>query len=156
MNRIFRDLKLDRDAQIASFSRQWAASEVRIILLDGVDIGWLQSTARDGTYFLGQLFVDAAHQRRGIGTEVMHLLIGEATALNQAVTLGVVKTSPAKRLYERLGFRVTHDDDRKFYMRREPDAAASKPNLIRHSAAALAADGTAISLMVLWPPGACA
>ena len=30
----------------------------------------------------------------------------------QAVTLGVVKTNPARRLYERLGFRITHADDR--------------------------------------------
>jgi hypothetical protein len=25
--------------------------------------------------------------------------------------------------YERLGFRVTHEDDRKFYMKRDPDGA---------------------------------
>jgi ribosomal protein S18 acetylase RimI-like enzyme len=31
----------------------------------------------------------------------------------------VVKTNPALRLYKRLGFRVTHEDDRKFYMRRK-------------------------------------
>jgi ribosomal protein S18 acetylase RimI-like enzyme len=48
-------------------------------------------------------------------------------APGQAVTLGVVKTNPALRLYERLGFRVTHEDDRKFYMRRGPDAEGSTP-----------------------------
>jgi hypothetical protein len=36
-----------------------------------------------------------------------------------------VKTNPALRLYERLGFHTTHDDDRKFYMKREPDIGAS-------------------------------
>jgi RimJ/RimL family protein N-acetyltransferase len=34
-----------------------------------------------------------------------------------------VKTNPARRLYERLGFRITHEDDRKFYMRREADGS---------------------------------
>jgi hypothetical protein len=29
-----------------------------------------------------------------------------------------------ERLYERLGFRTTHEDDRKFYMLREPDTDA--------------------------------
>jgi ribosomal protein S18 acetylase RimI-like enzyme len=53
----------------------------------------------------------------------MNLLIGEATRAGQAMTLGVVKSNPAKRLYERLGFNVTHEDERKFYMRREPDTA---------------------------------
>jgi ribosomal protein S18 acetylase RimI-like enzyme len=115
-------LKLDRDAQTASFRRQWEVTQVRIITLDGADIGWLQATTRDGSFYLGQLFVDAALQRRGLGTEVMNRLIGEATRAHQAITLGVVKTNPAKRLYERLGFHTTHENDRKFYMRREPGA----------------------------------
>jgi GNAT superfamily N-acetyltransferase len=126
MERINRELKLDRAAQVASFRRQWDVAQVRIISLDGADIGWLQSTTRDGAFFLGQLFVDAPLQRRGIGTAVMHRLIAEATGRHQAMTLGVVKSNPAKRLYDRLGFRTSHEDDRKFYMRREP--AAPKPD----------------------------
>jgi ribosomal protein S18 acetylase RimI-like enzyme len=57
--------------------------------------------------------------RQRIGTEVMHRLIDEAANAGRAVTLGVVKSNSAKRLYDRLGFRVTHEDDRKFYMRRD-------------------------------------
>jgi ribosomal protein S18 acetylase RimI-like enzyme len=33
----------------------------------------------------------------------------------------VVKTNPALRLYRRLGFSITHEDQNKFYMRRERD-----------------------------------
>jgi hypothetical protein len=46
-------------------------------------------------------------------------LIDKAKQDGRPVTLGVVKTNPSLRLYERLGFRLTHQDDRKFYMRRE-------------------------------------
>ena len=46
-------------------------------------------------------------------------LIEEAARAGQALTLGVVKTNPALQLYERLGFRTTHEDERKFYMRRD-------------------------------------
>jgi ribosomal protein S18 acetylase RimI-like enzyme len=125
MQRIIRELKLDRDLQRASFGRQWQVDEVRIITLDGTDIGWLQSRTQDGTLFLAQLFVEAPLQRRGIGTAVMHRLFGEAIRAGQAMTLGVVKINPAKRLYDRLGFRVTHEDERKFYMRWELDAATA-------------------------------
>jgi GNAT superfamily N-acetyltransferase len=117
-------LNLDRVAQSASFRQQWELSQVRIITVDGADVGWLQSTMREGSLFLAQLFVDSAFQRRGIGTEVMHRLIAEAAGTRQAVTLGVVKINPALRLYARMGFRITHEDDRKFYMRRDPDAEA--------------------------------
>jgi ribosomal protein S18 acetylase RimI-like enzyme len=124
MENIIRELKLDRAAQSAAFRQQWEFPQVRIIVVDGADIGWLQSATRGDSLFLAQLFVDVSFQRRGIGTEVIHRLINEAARAGQAVTLDVVKINPALRLYERLGFRVTGEEERKFYMRRDPDGAA--------------------------------
>src|SRR5579863_1070506 len=122
MKAIIQELNLDMAAQATGFRQQWELTQVRIIKLDGVDVGWLQSNTIGDTVFLAQLFVDGPFQRQGIGTQVMNYLIGEATRVRQAVTLAVVKINPALRLYERLGFRITHEDDRKFYMRRDPDA----------------------------------
>src|SRR3984893_8567266 len=122
MERVIRELNLDRVAQAAALRQQWDVTQVRIIALDDADIGWVQSTTRADALFPSQLFVDGSFRRRGIGTEVMNRLISEATRARQAVTLGVVKTNPALRLYERLGFRITHEDDRKFYMRRDPES----------------------------------
>ena len=118
MDNIIKELNLNMDAHAASIRRQWDVGQVRIITLDGTDIGWLQSFVKDDALFLGQLFVDGAFRRQGIGTEVVEGLIEEAARAGRAVTLGVVKTNPALRLYERLGFRTTHEDERKFYMRR--------------------------------------
>jgi ribosomal protein S18 acetylase RimI-like enzyme len=123
MERAIRELRLDMDAQVANFRQRWELTQVRIIMLDGADVGWLQSTSQADALFLAQLFVDGTFQRQGIGAEVMKQIINEAARADRAVTLGVVKTNPALRLYQRLGFHITHEDDRKFYMRREPDAA---------------------------------
>jgi GNAT superfamily N-acetyltransferase len=98
-------------------------AEVEIITSDGADIGWMQSAVEDKTRFLKQIFIDAPFQRRGIGTDIIHRLIGRANRTGQPVTLGVVKINPARHLYDRLGFRITHEDDRKFYMRREADSS---------------------------------
>ena len=119
MDNIIKALNLNKDAQVADFRQRWDVGQVRIITLDGTDIGWLQSFVQDNALFVGQLFVDGALRRRGIGTEVVKGLIEEAARAGRAVTLGVVKTNPALRLYERLGFRTTHEDARKFYMRRD-------------------------------------
>ena len=119
MERIIKELNLDMDAQVAGLRQRWDVGQVRIITRDGTDIGWLQSFVKDGTLFLGQLFVDSALRRQGIGTCIVKGLVEEAAKAGRAVTLGVVKTNPALRLYERLGFRTTHEDERKFYMRRD-------------------------------------
>src|SRR5262245_58352946 len=43
MESIIEELHLDRTAQVAGFHKQWDVSQVRIITLDGADIGWLQT-----------------------------------------------------------------------------------------------------------------
>lgn len=121
MRRIIETLHLDMAQQHESFARQWQVAEVRIITMTGEDVGWMQTAAADDAIFLKQFYLDGRFQRRGIGSHVMWALIHEAGRAQQAVTLGVVKTNPARRLYERLGFRVTHEDPFKLYMRREWD-----------------------------------
>jgi ribosomal protein S18 acetylase RimI-like enzyme len=121
MGRTIRELNLDLCKQAANLRQRWDLQQVRIITGDGDDIGWVQSMIEVDALFLGQLFVAPAHQGHGVGTIIVQRLIDEATCERRAVTLGVVKTNPALRLYRRLGFRTTHEDERKFYMRRDPD-----------------------------------
>jgi GNAT superfamily N-acetyltransferase len=121
MRWIIEELRLDRTSQETSFRQQWNSTQVRLIALDGTDVGWVQTITEDDELFVAQMFVDSRFQRKGIGTEVMRQLISEATAFNLAVRLNVVRINPARRLYERLGFRVTHEDDRKCYMKRDAD-----------------------------------
>ena len=118
MEWIIKELHLDTTAQAATFQQQWDLTQVRIIALDGSDVGWLQTVTQDDELFVAQMFVDRPYQRRGIGTEVMNRLI--AANVNRTMRLNVVKINPAVRLYERLGFRVIREDDRKFFMKRDP------------------------------------
>jgi GNAT superfamily N-acetyltransferase len=120
MDHIISKLALDMARQRESFAQQWHVAEVRIITMSGEDIGWLQTKTTDITLFLGQLYLSEPKQRQGIGTRVLQMLIEEAARAGKAVTLGVVKINPAHRLYERLGFRRTHEDECKVYMRLEP------------------------------------
>jgi ribosomal protein S18 acetylase RimI-like enzyme len=120
MSGIIDALNLDVTRQHASFARQWQVAEVRIITVADEGVGWIQVAAGDDdTIFLKQLYLAKRFQRQQIGSRIMEVLIEEAGP--KAITLGVVKINPALRLYERLGFRTTHEDQYKFYMRREPD-----------------------------------
>jgi GNAT superfamily N-acetyltransferase len=113
----------DEARQVENFARKWRVDEVRIITVAAGDarhdVGWLQTAPHDDAVFLKAIYLDPPFHRQGIGMRVMQIVIDEAQRQSKAVTLGVVKINPARRLYERLGFRVTHDDEYKFYMRRE-------------------------------------
>ena len=59
-------------------------------------------------------------QRKGIGSRVIQALLRLARKKSKPVTLAVMKINPARALYERLGFRITHEDEYKVYMRADP------------------------------------
>ena len=64
-----------REAQFASL---WRPDDTRIITLDGrEDIGWVEFRQTGDEIFLKQLYISPAHQRRGIGSQVMRLLLNE-------------------------------------------------------------------------------
>ncbi len=106
--------------QDALFARQFALNEVRIITLDGTDIGWIQTQIDGRTMKLGQFHIAPERQGRGIGSTVLKRLIGQAGKRGKAVTLSVMKGNRALGFYQRHGFRTTHEDRYKFYMRLEP------------------------------------
>jgi GNAT superfamily N-acetyltransferase len=114
-------LQLKRHDQESMFQKLWNPAQVCIIQADGADVGWLQTVTNKSDEFLGQIFVQASFQKKGIGTEVLSRVIEEASRRRLPLRLAVVKFNPSRRLYERLGFRVTHEDDRKVYMTRDPD-----------------------------------
>jgi GNAT superfamily N-acetyltransferase len=111
------------DGAPANLRSRLDISQVRILVRDRADIGWIQFAKRSEAGELVQFFVEERLRGQGIGTEVMKRLIAEADADGLPLTLGVVKTNPAKRLYERLGFCVFDEDGRKFFMRREAPRA---------------------------------
>lgn len=119
-------LGLKRDEQESMFRKLWDPAQVCVIQADGVDVGWLQTVVSKSEHMLGQIFVDAPFQRKGIGTEVLRRIIEEASRRGLPVRLAVVKFNPSRRLYERLGFRVTHEEDRKVYMSCEPTRAPGR------------------------------
>jgi GNAT superfamily N-acetyltransferase len=107
----------DEAREDKAFARQFKIEEVQIITVDGADAGWLQTQVESAAIHLAQLYVVPALQRQGIGTAVLRGLIQEARSEQRALTLAVVKINPAVRLYQRHGFRITHEDQHKFYMR---------------------------------------
>ncbi len=108
----------DEAREDAKFAGYFDPAAVRIITVDERDAGWLQTQPGEGAINLLSLYLTPPLQRQGIGTTILQRLLAEAESQNKAVTLSVVKFNPAVSLYERHGFKIVHEDEYKYYMRR--------------------------------------
>src|SRR5215510_2556310 len=93
-----------------------AAGRLQIIELDGRPIGIMKVERIETHIQLHQLFILPEYQRRGIGSELLENVLSEGRKAGLPVRLRVLRVNPAKRLYERFGFRVTSEEPERFCM----------------------------------------
>lgn len=81
----------------------------------------LMKLARDAPdWHLIQIQLDPAAQGQGIGGALLAGVIAEAKAAGVSLRLGVLRANPARRLYERLGFRTVNEGPHEYEMRLLP------------------------------------
>ena len=118
---IARLLGWDQNREEINFARFFKLDEVRIITVDGQDVGWIQEQISEGSINLGSFYVAPKMQGRGIGTQVLRMLLERAAKESKVMTLAVVKINRARQFYEKRGFRITHEDEHKLYMTAGPN-----------------------------------
>jgi ribosomal protein S18 acetylase RimI-like enzyme len=115
---------VDQDEE-AQFANLWRPADTRIIVLNGQeDIGWVEFRWTGDELFLKQLYITPKHQRQGVGSQVMRLLLEERRGTAKSMALFVLKNNPAYRFYERHGFEVVRETHTTLVMRRALAEAA--------------------------------
>lgn len=98
-------------------ARRFDPATYRIVQVRGADTGCLQ-LLDEGTHLqLRVLYILPHFQRAGIGSSLLERLIAEAS---KPIRLRVLRVNPAKRLYERFGFRVIGEEPERFFMEWRP------------------------------------
>ncbi|VBB15517.1 Predicted acetyltransferase,ribosomal-protein-alanine acetyltransferase,Acetyltransferase (GNAT) family [Burkholderia stabilis] len=83
-----------------------------MIVCEGAEaIGLLKVTRAADEWHVHQIQILPARQGRGIGEAVLRELLGDAARENVPVSLSVLHGNPARKLYERLGFRLASETD---------------------------------------------
>ena len=109
----------DENYEERRFRGHFQPDKTRVILSDDRVIGFLGVREEDGALYIAQMYLIPEYQGQGIGTALMRELLAEG----RPVVLKVTKLNTgARRLYERLGFRVKSEDADSFRMRAEPGA----------------------------------
>jgi GNAT superfamily N-acetyltransferase len=93
-----------------------AAKNYSIIEYQGEDVGAISVERHPDFIQLTQLFIAPSHQNKGIGTSLVRELVREARHSGKPVRLRVLRTNPARRLYEREGFHVSSMTPERVYM----------------------------------------
>ena len=110
----------DEELQERRFRESYDHTETQVLLVDGLAVGLLRISERESALFIDQVEIVPDYQGCGIGTA----LIKNVLARGRPVELGVMKVNvDARRLYERLGFRVTGETATHYHMRAEPPAS---------------------------------
>ena len=112
----------DEAVQNARFERKFVLEEVRVIVADGEDAGYLQTAVEADDVIIKELHIVDTFRNRGIGTEVLRLLLAEAKRIAKPMTVTVVKFNPALAFYKRAGFRIVSEQDQKLRLRHESNS----------------------------------
>jgi ribosomal protein S18 acetylase RimI-like enzyme len=118
----------DDAVQAARFRAHFDPARYQVIVADGLNVGALAVEWRAGEVFLADIEVVPAWRGRGLGTAIVGAVLAEARRRRLPAALQVLKGNPARRLYERLGFRIVGETPTHYLMRtagREPIEASA-------------------------------
>lgn len=104
-------MRMQFNAQQRWYQTAYPVSEHSIIVVNNAAAGRMLVSSGDTSVTLVDISLLPDYRRHGIGSTLIRALIETAAAKGQAVTLQVLQTNPAQRLYQRLGFIVTGQDE---------------------------------------------
>jgi GNAT superfamily N-acetyltransferase len=102
------------------FREHFHLSRCRIVLVDSQIAGYFQVAREPDHFFIEFIILAPAFHGRGVGTLLIQDLLAEASRAKLPVGLQVLKVSPARRLYERLGFALLGETETHFLMEAPP------------------------------------
>ena len=109
-----------RKNELASrLRRAFNVRYVRMIVVDGRDVGWIQETVGTRATAINQIHIEEPYRSQGIGTALIIDILDRAKRRRQPVQLALPRNNRAISLYRRLGFREVGVEGWKLRMRND-------------------------------------
>ena len=118
-------LAMQFEAQHAFYAEQFPQARFDLVLEDETPIGRLYLDKREDEHRLIDIALLPSHRGRGIGGRLMREVLEQAAADGKAVRIHVERNNPARRLYDRLGFRKIEDQGVYDLLEWRPEVAAA-------------------------------
>jgi len=108
----------DETEQDQALRKWFNPAKVKIIQDINKEIGIVVVIHRQKDIFFESISIIPGYQKQGLGTKIIKNIIDEAKKKQMPIVLQVLKTNhKAKKLYERLGFKVYDDKNEHFYLK---------------------------------------
>ncbi len=93
---------------------------LRMVFLEGRRIGFIKVASFEDGFEISVFCLEKEHQRRGIGSQILSIILHEMDVRGRATFLNVIRGNPAAKLYERFGYKIIRTDENSVYYRRQP------------------------------------
>ena len=90
--------------------------QVQVVEVDEKPVGMMAVNWSGEHVEIHRIEIEAAHRGRGLGTELLSLILAEADLRGRATALEVFRINRARGLYKRLGFHEVSRNDTKIYL----------------------------------------
>lgn len=109
--------------QKEGFTTSLPARNFTILELNQQAIACMHLSSKSDHYFLDMILVEPAYQRRGFGSKLFEIAREQARKTELPIQLSVLKTNPAVKFHQHIGFTVIDEDDHSYKMRLNAAAA---------------------------------
>jgi len=113
-------LRMQFNAQYRSYESIYGQAEHQIVEQDGKPVGRIMVLWQKDFTLLVDIALLAEHRGRAIGGDLIRDLIQQCARKRVPLRLQVLKTNRALKLYQRLGFTTTGEDQMYIQMERQP------------------------------------
>ena len=110
-NYIWLEYKYSKKKTIHELDRH--INDMKIIMLENKDMGVTTFYEEDDTYGVGLIIIHPDYQNQG---NIIKEYINIAKNKNKKIIIKTYKKNPARKLYERLGFKLYNEDETHVHM----------------------------------------
>lgn len=114
-------LQMQYNIRQLQYDDAYPNAESMIVIQQDVPVGRILVAEGEREFTLIDIALLSGHRNSGIGSRLIRQLTDRARLSGKPVRLQVLKTNPARRLYERLGFEIVDEQSMYFEMKYEPN-----------------------------------
>ena len=107
----------DERFQTNGFWTHHPIEEFKVIEVNNQFAGGIHFIEEKNELYIKMIFIVPKLHRKGIGSDLITQIYHLAKSQNKSLCLTVIKSNPAKKLYDRLGFNIIKEDDNTYEMR---------------------------------------